>query len=92
MKSSSVRRWDLVVGALASLIAVAGFLLSISLGNTATVGFGFLAPESQKFMLILAAVFLILVAIKAAIRFRCGDPAACEGSLDRLLKRRRRGA
>lgn len=86
MKSSRSQRCDLVVGSLASLVAIAGLLLSIALGNTASVGFGDLPRETQKFMAVLAAIFLILIMIKAGIRYRGGCKAACAWSIERLLK------
>lgn len=70
MKSTRVQRWDLAVGALASLTAVAGLLVSIRLGNTASLGLGTFHRASQEFMAGLAAMFLILVAIKAGLRYR----------------------
>lgn len=88
MKSSRAQRWDLVIGALASLVAVAGLLLSISLGNTASVGLGFLLPDTQKFMAALAGVFFVLVLIKAAIRYRGESQALCAWSIERLIRRR----
>ena len=84
MKSSRAQRWDLVVGAFASLVAIAGLLLSIALGNTASVGFGFLHPDTQKFMAALAGVFLVLVAIKAGIRYRSESQAVCAWSVERF--------
>ncbi len=75
---------------MASLIAIAGFLLSIALKNTASIGFGFLHVESQKFMAVVAGTFLILVAIKSSVRYRRGRGAVCVWSLERLLKHRRR--
>jgi hypothetical protein len=95
MKSSHSQRWDLVAGGAASLIAIAGLLLSIALGNTTSIGFGHLHPETQKFMAVLAATFLILVVIKAGLRYRRTNQtgnSACGLSLKRLLHPpRRRG-
>lgn len=83
---SRVQRWDLVVGAMASLVAVAGLLLSLAVGNRASVGFGELRPELQMLLLSLGAVFLILVAIKAAMRYRRSGQAVCASSIDVLMR------
>jgi len=88
MKSSHSQRWDLVVGGAASLIAVAGLLLSIVVGNTTSIGFGYLHPGTQKFMVVLAGMFLILVAIKAGIRHSGVRRGACGLSVARPAKRR----
>ena len=85
---SRAQRWDVVIGALASLIAIVGLLLSLALGNTWSIGFGYLRPETQKFMAVLAGIFLVLVAIKTSVRYRQG----CRWNLEQLLKRRRPGA
>lgn len=86
MKSSRLPRWDLVIGALASLVAVSGFLFSLAVGNTATVGFGTVHLGTQKFMAVLAGVFLLLLIIKTAIRYRPSCQATCVWSLERFLR------
>ena len=45
---SRVQRWDLVVGGFASLVAVGGLLLSITLGNTASLGLGDFHREHKR--------------------------------------------
>ena len=70
MKAPRARRWDLVVGGAASLVAISGISLSITVGNTTSVGFGNLNGETQKFLVVLAGIFLILIAIKAVFRYR----------------------
>lgn len=87
MKSSGVQRWDLLVGALASLIAVGGVLLSIAVGNTESIGLGNVRRETQYFLATLSIVFFILVAIKAGLRYRSKCQTACTWSIDRLLNR-----
>jgi len=84
------QRWDLVVGIVASLVAISALGLSIAVGNTASVGFGNVHRETQIFLAALAGMFLILVAIKAGMRYRKGCQALCGLSIDRLLDRRRR--
>lgn len=76
---SRVQRWDLVVGACASLIAVAGLLLSVSLGNNVSLGFGNFHRDIQELLAVLAAMFLILVAIKAGLRYRTGANVSATG-------------
>ncbi len=70
MKSSRSQRWDLVVGGMASLVAISGLGLSIAVGNTTAVGFGHVQRETQNFLAMLAAMFLVLIAIKAGLRYR----------------------
>ena len=84
---SGVQRWDLLVGGFASLIAVGGLLLSIKLGNTASLGLGDVHRDTQKFLATIAAMFLILIAIKAGLRFRRARQAGhgtCGWSFERL--------
>lgn len=81
------RRWDLVVGAAAATVAVAGLLLSINLGNTQAAVVRFVDLETQKALVLFAAVVLILVGLKAAIRYRGAASRACPMSLERLLRR-----
>jgi cytochrome c biogenesis protein CcdA len=88
MKSRS-QQWDLVIGAFASLIALAGILLSISLGNIASIGFGIVHRETQQFLAVIAGMFVILVAIKVALRYRCEHQIRCGRTIDRLLQGRR---
>jgi hypothetical protein len=85
---SRVQRWDLMIGTLASLVAIAGLLLNLAIGNTASVGFGVLSRETQKFMTVLAALFLSLVAIKAGIRYHSRERTVRACSIDALKKRR----
>jgi len=92
---SRVQRWDLVVGGFASLIAVAGLLISITLGNTSSLGLGDFNRDAQQFMAMLAAMFLTHVAVKAGLRYRRTrqtDHSTCGWSFERLLNPpRRRG-
>jgi hypothetical protein len=93
MNALRPQRWDLVFGALASLVAIAGFLLSVRLGNTASLGLGNFHCDTQKFMAMLAAMFLILVAIKAGLRYRKTgrtSPTTCGWNFERMLNLRRR--
>jgi len=90
MKSSRTQRWDLVVGCLASLVAIAGLGVSIAVGNSASVGFGHVQRETQRFLAVLAAMFLMLIAIKAGLRYRKGCQAGCGWSIERMLNRPRR--
>ncbi|MBN9657065.1 MAG: hypothetical protein J0H49_02750 [Acidobacteria bacterium] len=85
MRSSRVKRWDLVVGVLASLVAISGLGLSIAVGNTASVGFGRVHRETQNFLAVLGATFLILIAIKTGLRYRKRSKAACGWSVERML-------
>lgn len=92
MKSSGSQRWDLLVGVLASLVAISGLGFSIAVGNTASIGFGHVNRETQSFLAVLAAMFLILVAIKGGLRYRKRRQAIRGWSIERLLnppKRRR---
>lgn len=72
----SVKRWDVVVGLTASLVAIAGLLLSMALGNTGSLGFGHLSSKTQEFLISLASLFLFLVMIKALLRY-CGRNQPC---------------
>jgi cytochrome c biogenesis protein CcdA len=93
MNASRPQRWDLVVGALASLVSIAGLVLSITLGNTDSLGFGNFHRDAQQFMAVLAAMVLILVAIKAGLRYRTvrkSAQTACAWRFGRLRKRPRR--
>ena len=92
MKSSSAQRWDVVIGAVASVIAITGLALSISLGNTTSIGFGSLNSETQKFMAVLAGMFLVLVGIKAGLRYSSKCQGLCGWRIERLLRRARRRA
>lgn len=90
MKSSKSQRWDIAVGGAASVIAIAGLAWSIAVENTASVGFGVVHRETQNILVVIAGIFLILVAIKAGLRYgkRCyGD---CDWAVERLFKRSRR--
>ena len=80
MKASSAQRWDLAVGGIACLIAVAGLLLSIALGNTKALPGVVVDSETQKMLAVPAAIFLLLVLVKAGVRFRRGSLAACAPS------------
>ena len=73
---------------LASLIAICGLAISIAAGDTTSLGFGRIYRETQNSLAALAIVFLVLVAIKAIIRFRrgiqimaCGVPKKLPGPL-----------
>jgi hypothetical protein len=68
MGSSPTRRWDLIDGVFASLIALAGLGISISLRNTTSLG-GAIDSDFQKTLAALAVVFLLLVLIKAGRRY-----------------------
>ena len=87
MKSSRAQRWDLVIGALASLVAVAGLLLSLAVGNTKSIGVGSITLETQRFMLWLAVVSLMLVGIKFGMRYR--DGGACRLNIRRWFNANR---
>lgn len=63
-----MQRWDLVLGLVASAIAVAGLLLSVVLGNTRAAIFGFLDQRTQLFLAVLAALLGILVLVKTQVR------------------------
>ena len=69
-----MQRWDLVRGALASMVAVAGLLLSVRLGNTHAAIFGFLDRPTQVFLAVLAAFLGIMVAVKTQLRYSRTDP------------------
>ena len=73
MKVARSDRWDLVVGGAAAVIALASLCLSIALGNTETIAAGTIASETQRALLVLAGVFLLLVLVKAAIRYQRSD-------------------
>ncbi|MBX7135093.1 MAG: hypothetical protein K1X67_20700 [Fimbriimonadaceae bacterium] len=88
MSRARIRRWDLVVGALASLIALAGLVVSIALRNTTSVG-GSIDLASQKTLAALAGMFLTLVLVKAGIRYCGSDRAICLQSLDNWFRSRR---
>jgi hypothetical protein len=90
MKVARCYRWDLVVGGAAAVIAIAGLGLSVALGNTETIAAGTIASETQRALLVLAGVFLLLVLIKAGIRYRGVLSTACPGSLERWWLRRQR--
>lgn len=83
MSTARIRRWDLVVGALASLIALAGLATSIALRNTSSVG-GTIDLQSQKTLAVLAGMFLTLVLVKAAIRCRGSERNTCRLSREKL--------
>lgn len=83
MKSSRVQRWDLVVGAVASLISIAGLLLSVALGNTAAFAGASVDHKTQKFLVVLGGAFLLLVVIKTGVRCRRGNVQTCSRSLGR---------
>ncbi len=90
MKSSQSQRWDIVVGGAASLIAIAGLALSIAVENTASVGFGDVHRETQNVLVVIAGIFLILVAIKAGLRYGKGCYGDCDWTVERLFIRSRR--
>ena len=91
MKVARSDRWDLVVGVAAAVIAIAGLGLSVALGNTETIAAGTIASETQRSLLVLAAVFLLLVLVKAGIRYRRFLSTTCPWSLERCwLGRQRR--
>jgi hypothetical protein len=90
-KTRSVRRWDLLLGASASAVAIVGLLLNISAGNTDSAGFGSVDRETQKTLAGLAGVFLVLVLVKTGIRFRDGLTTMCFLSWQRGTRRRRCG-
>ena len=87
MRADRKRRWDLMVGVAAALVAMAGLLLSLQFGNTWAVGIGVIDRETQKTLLALAAIFLTLIGIKAGLRFTVVFSKACPTSLERLLQR-----
>jgi hypothetical protein len=88
MTSSRFRRWDIVVGAAASVVAISGLLLSITLGNTAAMGVGPINRETQKCLLAVAGVFSVLIAIKVTVHHRRSSEA-CRCSLEAWCRRRR---
>jgi hypothetical protein len=90
MDSARNRKWDVAVGAAASLIALAGLGLSVTFGNTEAAGLGHIDSTTQKQLAAVAGAFLILVAIKAGIRFRYRPVPACSGSLEQVWRRLRR--
>lgn len=72
MRASQRQRWDLVVGALGSVIAIVGLLLSVVAGNTMAAGFGVIDRDTQKALAWLASVFAVLILFKAGIRYSGG--------------------
>ena len=88
MKASQRQRWDLVVGALASVIAIMGLLLSVGAGNTMSAGFGVIDLDTQKALAWLAGVFASLMLVKTGIRYRDGIAAACSMSFQRWIRGR----
>ena len=86
MKAPRSARWDLVVGAIASLIAVIGLLLSLGTDNTSSLGGVAIDRETQKFLAAVAGTFLILIGIKAGLRFR-GRTSPFRWSIQELRKR-----
>jgi hypothetical protein len=88
MGSSSSRRWDLLVGVLASLIALAGLVVSISLRNTITIG-GAIDLQFQETLAVLALLVLLLVVIKAALRYRGHVRQLCRRGLEEWMRARR---
>jgi hypothetical protein len=69
MRVGSKRRWDLFVGFAAAVISVAGLLLSLGLGNSRSAVIGVIDAETQKGLLAVATMLLVLVVIKAGIRY-----------------------
>lgn len=90
MKVARSDRWDLVVGGAAAVIALAGLVLSIAIGNTETIAAGTITSETQRSLLVLAGVFFLLVLVKAGIRYRNSSARACPSSLERWWPRRQR--
>jgi hypothetical protein len=87
MGSSPRLRWDLLVGLLASLIAMAGLGISISLRNTASIG-GAIDLQVQRTLAMLALQLLLLVLIKAGLRYRGDVKTYRRGLGGRMLGRR----
>jgi hypothetical protein len=87
MEAARKRKWDIAIGAAASVIALAGLGVSITVGNTESAGLGDIDPRTQKQLAAVAATFLILVAIKAGIRFRNRPVSVCSGGLEQVWRR-----
>ena len=71
---------------MASLVAVAGLLRSLAVGNESSLGLGAVDLETQRFMAVLAGMVFVLIGIKAGLRFGMVRQNTCEWTVGRILK------
>ena len=77
------------MGFAAAVISVAGLLLSLGLGNTRSAVIGLIDAETQKGLLAVATMVLVLVVVKAGVRYGALFSMASPTSLKRLRRRPR---